>query len=245
MAATRRAAAITTAHQRNLRRLVVRTGAAVGAAWDELADVSDPEPFATAAVRIVRGGQRVALASTSRYLAVYAVTDAGLQISAGAIDTEILDDLRNGTPPEEVYERGIITARARLADGELWADAMAAGRARSVTAGGTDISLAARAAMAAGAVLLARAAGRRVRYQRVAGPTACSFCASAHGTIYESPDGMPLHPGCACTTEPQLGEDRFEQPAPEVREDDPDHTIHEHGELGPVPGVAGHRFSEV
>ena len=245
MAATRRAAALTTAHQRTLRRLVNNTEAAIGQLWDRYADVSDAAPFATRAARVARSGQRLALTSTSRYLTTYAATDAGLTIPAGAIDPAILDYLRNGTPPEQVYERGIITARAGLADDQLWADAMATGRARSVTAGGTDVGLAARAAMAVGAVLLTRAGARRLKFKRVAGGSACSFCASAHGTIYDSPNGMPLHPSCACGLEPLLGADRYEQPAPEVADDAPDYTTHQHGELGTIPGETGHSFSEV
>jgi hypothetical protein len=242
VAATRRAAALTTAHQRTLRRLVNNTEQAIGQLWDRYADVSDAAPFASRAARVARSGQRLALTSTSRYLATYAATDASLTIPA--IDPVILDDLRNGTPPEQVYERGIITARAGLADGDFWEDAMAKGRARSVTAGGTDVGLAARAAMAAGAILLTRAGVRRARFKRVAGSSACSFCASAHGTIYDSPNGMPLHPSCACGLEPLLGPDRFDQPAPEVT-DDATYTTHEHGELGTIPGEVGHTFTEV
>lgn len=81
----------------------------------------------------------------------------------------------------------------------------------------------ARLAMAAGrhvmdggrqAVLGAAASERRIRWRRLAAPSACAFCAmlASRGPVYASGTvDFPAHDGCACTAEPAFEGDLTRQ----------------------------------
>ena len=187
------------AHERFLR-LQDGIGVAVGRLWDVFGGVDDKafEQFPARAAVAVSAAQRQASglvdSSWSRIAALLGVNLAplGLQL-AGA-------DLR-GTDPVEVYRRPVVTARAALADGRSWLDAVAAARARAVSTASTDVSLAQRGAADAWA-----SADRVVGYRRVLSGRSCLMCATASTQRYRHGDLMPIHGHCDCGVAPIIGD---------------------------------------
>jgi hypothetical protein len=236
----------TIAHQRLLATLTRRSTTAVGRAWDSLATVEDAAPFVVAVTPIVRNTRRLVVVSGLAYLRTATRTPGPVNVDVD----EVLAGLRSGVPIDSVYERGVITARAKLAAGALWVDAMAAGRARSLQAMSADVALANRSTYAAAAEQLGVA-----RWVRVPDGEACGFCTTAAGWTYSDPNQSPLHPACGCTLEPVL-RGRSPEPVarPELQDEyaseseidgDAEYITHMHGELGAVAYDRTHTFEEL
>lgn len=129
------------AHIEAERRLRLVTTTGVERIWRTLPsyDRKDVPKWLSAVVPLVTAAQRQSVALTEAYLA------RALERQPLGVDPDaIIRAARNGTPPEVVYERSFIAVWSALADGLLYADAVAQGEARAVTAARTDVQLAMR-----------------------------------------------------------------------------------------------------
>ena len=186
------------AYQRRYNQLRLRTGAVVGALWDRYADLDDAaaDEFSERAAATVGAAQARTTALVNGYLT------AAVAITSGApLETDDATPSPRPADPLEVYQRGIVTARAAVSDGIPYLDAMRAGRARSVNSAETDIALAQRDVMS-------RAVGgtRIVGYRRTLTGDSCPLCRIASTQRYTRSSLMPLHGHCDCGVAPIIGE---------------------------------------
>jgi hypothetical protein len=239
------------------RVLAVRaaTAAAVARAWDAVQPVGDVEAdeFVRRVVPVVNGAQRSVSSSTAGMLALATGARGPVTNLFGAL-------LRNSVAPEVVYRRGVITARRVMSEGRPLTEALAVGRARTVSTAATDVTLAQRGQMDAWV-----AADRIVGYRRVLTGNSCLFCATASTQRYYGSNLAPLHNGCDCGMAPIVG-DRdpgqvINKPLlRDLKAKGPEYwkkrgqvdadgnpvekpAVHTHGELGPVLGHPDHKFS--
>jgi len=195
-------AAVQQAHHLALLDLQDGAGFAAGDVWDAVANLDDlaATRFATAANAIRE--------STTRQVSNLAVgymhaTDATAGELTPAALEPVLPFIRGGAPGPEVYQRSIVEARARIAGGATYEEAMASGRARAVSTARTDVILANRAELARGGALRPWVVG----YRRVLTGRSCGFCATASTQRYRSADLLPLHPSCDCDVAEIIGEE--------------------------------------
>lgn len=231
------AAAVLQAHHRRLLVIQSAVGTNMGTTWDRLANVDQPsaERFTKAAATL----------STASVAATAALSRSMYDVLAPEIDGDIAPVvIRGGLPPAELYQRSIITSRSLLAAGATWAAAMAAGRARAVSAARTDVMLANRAAAQAQADARPQVEG----FTRLLDPGACEYCASLADETYSSADAVPLHNNCGCSVAPIIGRS---DPAralngkllDSLKPGSADVAVHEHGEMGAVITDAADEFS--
>lgn len=175
----------------------------------------------------------------------------------------LADDILTGrgVDPETVYARPVITARSELAKGKPVAKALEAGERRLQNIAGTDLQMA--------KVRQTRESLRETRvqfYRRVlTGSENCAMCMIAATQRYRKADLLPLHPGCDCNTDvippgmdldQTLDVDLLNATHERVKEftDIADRggravdyrkliVSHEHGEVGPVLGWHGQKFT--
>lgn len=251
---------LTLRYTRRHNRIRIAAATAIGKAWDTLAgpDERSAERFATAAAVLSRAAQAETAASLDGYLALL------LDAEPFGIDPAAVSgaEVRSGADPFDVYLRSIITVRAALAAHTAFTDAMSQGRTRATSTAQTDVALTQRAAMSQAAE-----ASDIDGYRRVLTGASCAFCAAASEQDYRSGDLMPIHDRCDCGVAPIIGGrdparslnaqqvDALTSTSSDeaaarhliVGEDGdvslPAIAVHEHGELGPVLGDAGHEFS--
>jgi hypothetical protein len=206
--------------------------------WQGLPAYDRPnlDQWISEALPVVEAAQRQAASLTNAYVA------RSMERGPVGVDvTELIGSaVRNGTPPETVYERPFVTIWTALKQGTEWEQAVAAGLDRATSAAAMDVQLSMRAT--ADAIDLADP--NLYGYKRVANPSACNFCKEVDGAYIKGTDGfvMGLHNHCGC------GVEALREPHPgAVRL--PDGTeirpyaygplndkvaLEEHGELGPV-----------
>jgi len=222
-------------YQQMLARLRASASTYVANRWDSLGhyDEADVAPFVAQVVPIIGAAQRQAVALTDGYLArMTGRSPIGLDIATltGAA-------VRAGTDPSTVYGRPFVNVWTALKNGELWATAVEAGRARALDTATMDVALSTRAA--------ARAVGqeddRIVGFQRVTDGDACEFCDLVSDQRYTTEDLMPLHNNCGCTVEPILSSERHRftgnlanDLSIPVTRDGVTAAVRDHGELGPL-----------
>lgn len=237
----------------NLRGAAARR---VGLLWDQFGGLDQKalEQFPTQAAPVVAGAQAAAAAFVAAY---FAVLLGPHNVRLPAIDRSQLTT--RPTPPIEVYQRAIITARKAIADGHPFPDAMRIGRERATSTADTDVVLAQRSAT----LQLVRNDERIVGYRRVLTGQSCAFCATASTVRYRTDQLMPIHNRCDCGVAPILGtfdpghtinaklvadlkraartlgtRDYWKARHLVIDEDGtvhlPNVAVHEHGELGPV-----------
>jgi len=196
---------------------------------------------------IVEAAQRQSVSITDAYIAM-AVDKSAFGVNYDDVTGAAV---RNGTPPETVYERPFVTVWAALGNGQEMKDALSAGLARATTAAAMDTQL----AMRATADKLQSSANGIYGYQRVADAGACEFCQAVDGAYVKGSSGfvMALHPECGCglevLTEPHRGAVRLPdgtkirayQHGPLTK----DVAVHDHGELGPLLGSPDHNFDSL
>lgn len=189
--------------------------------------------------------------------AVYYAETAGTAVAPVATDVTS----GRGVPPEMVYARPTITARAALSKGKTAKQALDAGRRRLQNLAGTDLQMA--------KVRQSRASlgNARVKfYRRVpTGDENCALCLIAATQRYRVENLLPIHPGCNCDTDvipPGLDlnhvidADALNATHEQVKAfhgvDDrggraPDYrkliVTHEHGEVGPTLAWRGQEFT--
>lgn len=171
------------------------------------------------------------------------------------------DRLRKGANFTEVFSRPFIEMRTALAQGRSVSDAVYLGGRRAESLAQVEIQLARRQAS-----LSARNANDNiVGYLRVlSGSENCALCYVASTQRYRRGDLLPIHPGCDCGEMPIYGntdpgqvvdeynlekahqavEQRFGQSARDAKTlPYKDIIIREHGEMGPVLGIRGQKFT--
>ena len=219
------------AHIEAQRRLRAFTSNAVRRYWDDLPayDRANVDEFLTRTVPTVIAAQRQSVAVTEAYIARY------LRRQPLGINPEKLigASVRNGTAPEDVYQRPFVTLWTRLGDGSDYADAFSAAVTQAAGSAAMDVQL----SMRATANAVQEADAGIYGYSRVADGAACLFCMEVDGAYVKSADAMPLHNNCGCGLEPLTA------PHPRAATLPSGVAVHQHGELGPVLGDPAHNFT--
>jgi hypothetical protein len=226
-----------------LRRLLAQ---AVGTTWNDLQghDRANVDEWLSRVLPMVDTTQRASAALTEAFIAqVRERPPLGLdqnELIGGAV--------RNGTPPEVVYERPFITYWGGLKEGLSYQDALAKAGERATSTAAMDVQL----SMRATADAVGRADNGIYGYVRRADPTACDFCATVDGAYVKHADASPLHNHCGCGLEPLVEphpgavylpdgtQVRFAAYGPLF---DDQVAVHEHGELGAVLTAPGDHFT--
>lgn len=264
--------ALATAYTTRYNRLRVRAGLIVGRLWDRTAGLDDSAArvFTEAAAGVATAAQGAAAGLLDGYVAALGTFATGTLVRPAGIDPETVSGpaARNGAEPVDVYHRSVVTARAAVAEGQTFDEAMRYGRQRSVSTAETDVTLAQRLAL----LFVIGGDERIVGYRRVLTGQSCSLCATASTQRYRRGDLMPIHNHCDCgiapiygTVDPghvinserlsdlkaagrASGDPQFWQ-SRRIDVDEhgtvrfPDVTVHQHGELGPVLTEATHGFT--
>lgn len=239
-------------YQATANALAARTSEQVATLWANLGGVNDTAMarFSAAAAQVVEASKRQAVALADGYVRTYIALAESSGVPASTIDVAaIAAEARAGVSALDVYRRPVVTARAALANGRSFADALRLARVRATSAANTDVHLASRA----GADASMRANGVE-HYRRVPDATACTFCLVASTQRYRTGQLMPLHAHCGCSVAPLVGtRDRVVDQALlgrlKAASDRPDYwndrkiAVHHHGELGPVLTRAGDHFT--
>lgn len=223
---------LTEAHIRGERRIRDVSVRGVERAWRSLPgyDRENVPEFLERALPHVRAAVRASANLTAAYIA-----RAREQQPAGFDVDEVLANLRNGTPLEEVYSRPFVDVWAALEAGTLWVDAVAKGEARALAAAAMDPQL----AMRDTAMRLDNGYG----YRRVANSGACEFCLQVNGAYVKGNEyAMALHNHCGCSLEPLTEPHEgavFLPDGTQVRQYaygplNSKVAVHQHGELGAV-----------
>lgn len=180
------------AHHRRFLGVQDGTADLIGQQWDTFAGLDDvaAAQFEAAAGVVIE----TAKAQTSTLAVAYMNANDRLGGFPASGLVPVVPEIRNGVPVTEVYHRSIVEARARVANGATFDEAMASGRARAVSTARTDVSLANKGEMARGGQLRPWVVG----YRRVLTGRSCAFCATASTQRYKSADLLPLHPSCDC-----------------------------------------------
>lgn len=169
--------------------------------------------------------------------------------------------LRNGVNIEDVYRRPFVQMRMAIAKGKSVTDAIDTGSLTARNLARTEVQLTKRQV----SLFARRANDNIVGYLRtLTGRENCGLCYVASTQRYRKGNLMPIHPGCDCGEMPIYGDsdpgqvidrqlldasheavgDRFGFSDVGARE--PDYrkiTIRDHGELGPLLTVKGHKFT--
>lgn len=185
---------------------------------------------------------------------------------AAATATEplpVADDVTRlrGVDPEIVYARPIVTARSALAQGKSFEDARKAGGRRLENISGTDLQM----AKTYQAQRSLEGSGRQYYRRVLTGSENCAMCIIASTQRYKVKALLPIHPGCDCDIAPlAAGEavnhvidvEALNATHQRVKaftgvEDRGGRSVdyrkllitHEHGEIGPVLGWVGQKFT--
>ena len=216
---------------------------------------------------IASAAQTAMAISTEQYLIGWAA-DAGISTAPGFIDAST--QALRGVTDREVYERIGPTIWGRLSEGASFEDAVDAGFARLQKVMQTNIQLA-RTHTARNTMKRQDGVVGYRRVPR--GMNSCALCLVASTQRYHTDDLMPIHPGCACGVESILGGSdpgsvldqdalngvhaaikerfgafsdsarQFETPEGELLHYRDILVTHRHGEIGPVLGIRGQKFT--
>ena len=253
---------LTLAYQRRYNMLRAKTGTVIAELWDAVGNVDDQaiDQFVTRAVPVVQGAQRQTAQLLQGFVGL--LLGEGVEVDADAI----IDGYRGGVPWTTVYGRPGISARAALARGDRWSDAMHIASERAQSTAEVDVAMAQRDGMDQ----ITTTDQRVVGYRRTLTGASCALCATASTQRYRSGDLMPIHNRCDCGVAPIIGDEDpgrvintpllrdlrqaskgqpgsyWENRRVSVSEDGTvslaKPAVHEHGELGPVLTAAGDHF---
>lgn len=218
---------------------------------------ADVARFVKVAVPVVLAGRRQVSALTDAYLSAALSDVLPVRVRpVGPIDTDAL----RGVPDGDVYRRPYVTAWRALGEGAPLEVAVAAGVRRLVSIAATDLQM----AKVRTAQRVLSAAPGDVRYVRaLVGADNCGLCVVASTMLYRKDKLMPIHPGCNCgvriagpgddgeSMDAVLASahgaiaDTFGVSDSGARAVDYRKILltREHGEIGPVLTVKGHRFT--
>jgi hypothetical protein len=222
---------LTNAHIEAQSRLRGAASEAVWRIWQTLPghNRENVDEWLSKVVPVVLAAQRQSVSLTEAFLA------RSLERQPIGIDpsTVIGAAVRNGTPPETVYERPFVTVWSALGSGTAFPDALSSGLSRATSTAAMDVQL----SMRATANAVQEADPNLYGFTRAADPGACAFCAEIDGAYVKSADAMPLHNHCGCGLEP------LTSPHPRAASLPSGVAVHKHGELGPVLTDPAHDFT--
>ena len=129
---------LTLAYQRRYNMLRAKTGTVIAELWDAVGNVDDQaiDQFVTRAVPVVQGAQRQTAQLLQGFVGL--LLGEGVEVDADAI----IDGYRGGVPWTTVYGRPGISARAALARGDRWSDAMHIASERAQSTAEVDVAMA-------------------------------------------------------------------------------------------------------
>lgn len=191
------------------------------------------DEFLTAVLPITAAANQQAVSLTEAFLA-----QSLNRQPLGLNPSEIVAGIRNGTTPEQVYERSFVAVWSALKRGTPWEQAVKLGMDRATSAAATDVQLSFTHTLRAVGTLDDRIGS----FERVPDAGACDFCRAAAQQRYHTGDLMPLHNHCGCGVEP-ISEPAGRAPTRFTGPGGVDVAVHDHGELGPVLTDANDHFT--
>jgi hypothetical protein len=214
------------------------------------------EEMAAQCADLSRTAQEMAFGTMVEYIAQ--VTSLSRGATSLHIPNVRLAPIRKGVPLERVYERPAKAYRTAVAKGKTPEQARKAAYERALGLVDMDLALARRDGS-----IGALKALRVQRYRRVIRPElsktgTCLLCLAASLQTYSIKELLPIHDRCKCLVMPIIdGKDPGEQFNEADREavyraagvtgqqelSNLRVKVHEHGELGPILTVAGHKFT--
>ncbi|MEV0444005.1 hypothetical protein AB0I46_34325 [Streptomyces spectabilis] len=232
--------------------------------WAGLGGYRDAEArrFQRQALPIILAGERQVATLTASYLEqLYREVDSRARRVSLDLDGVTGEALR-GVAPEDVYERPFVEVRTALSKGDSLDAAVARGAHRLETITKTDLQLARTHTVRAVADDMPRF---EYTVRVLQGEYDCALCMIASTQRYHKKDLAPIHPGCDCLVKTVaadydpgqiVDEERLERIHDLVEEslgtfDRGGRAIdyrkiiiaREHGEIGPVLGFRGQRFT--
>lgn len=210
-------------------------------------------------VPTVEAGQRTMSTLTRAFYKLMAEVN-GEPFDAARLAPEALSTTAlRGTDAQEVYERGFKTVWYELSKGKDIGIAVGMGAERLYNIVRTDLQL----AKTNTGLFIRNNNSNIVGYARVlSGAENCALCYVASTQRYTRGQLMPIHPGCDCGEMPIYGNQDPGRVIDEVNleathdavasrfgksdrnaADYANITIRQHGEIGPVLTVEGHRFT--
>lgn len=263
---TAAAAASVAAYQHATTQLRDKVAGFVAATWAALGAWRDEQmlEFVPQVLPVIQGGQAQMSALTTAFLAEQRRAALGGAFTPVAVRPGDVTGAaaRNGVPLEEVYSRPFHTVWRDLSNGTSLDKAVEHGLQQAQTSAVTDLQ---RTKTLASQQVL-KDAKNVVGYRRLLeGPRNCGLCIVASTQRYRQGELLPIHPGCDCGVDTIYGDEdpgllldeqllqdahaaiqeRFGVSDSGART--PDYRklilVREHGELGPVLTVAGHKFT--
>jgi hypothetical protein len=248
----------TAAYQAATGRTRAQMLAYAAALWASLPNYRDADiaRFIAAIVPRVQAGQLAMANLTSVYLARAAST-VGNPVKPLPVDPKLVQDGR-GVPATEVYRRPAIETYSALADKVPFGEAVKRGQTRLDSLVSTDLQM----AKVRQARQSLEASGPAFYRRVLRGPHSCAKCIIASTRRYRKSELLPVHPGCDCDVEPlhdpkaelvldekallatheQVG--NFANIAnPSAKGYQDILIVHNHGEIGPVLGWRGEKFT--
>jgi hypothetical protein len=236
----------------------------VGRSWTDLGSWrdGDVQRFQRTALPVVLAGQRQVASLTATYLeSLY--RDIADEESRAALDFDrVTGEALRGVDPAEVYRRPFVEVWTALSNGEPLDAALAHGANRLETIAKTDLQLARTHTVRE---VTADQPGVEYTVRELQGEYDCALCMIASTQRYHKRDLAPIHPGCDCLVKTvradydpgqvideerldrihELVEDALGQADRGGRAVDYRKIIiaREHGEIGPVLGYRGQRFT--
>jgi hypothetical protein len=236
----------------------------VDRSWSDLTSWRDADvhTFQRKTLPIVLAGERQVAALTASYLEqLYKDVDGGARRVKLDMDAVTGKSLR-GVDPVDVYERPFKEVWTALSNGESLDASVARGAHRLETIAKTDLQLARTHTVREVAADMPRF---QYTVRELQGEYDCALCMIASTQRYHKKDLAPIHPGCDCLVKTVtadydpgqvIDEQRLEQIHDAVeaaigtfdrggRAVDYRKIIisREHGEIGPVLGYRGQRFT--
>lgn len=223
---------------------------------------ADVRRFQRQALPVILAGERQVASLTASYLEqLYREVDSRSRRVSLDLD-EVTGEALRGVAPEDVYERPFKELRAALGDGASLDAAIDRGARRLTIVTKTDLQLARTHTVREVSDDMPRF---EYTVRELQGEYDCALCMIASTQRYRKKDLAPIHPGCDClvktvTAEYDPGqvidEDKLERIHDLVEEalgksDRGGRAVdyrkviiaNEHGEIGPVLGFRGQRFS--
>lgn len=200
----------------------------------------------------------------AQYLATVTSTMTGEDLPTPAV---LLGPLRNGADMRRVFQRPAKLFRRQVAKGVAPAEAFKQAMDLAAKITETNNTLAMREAARVALTELGPQAGvtgyRRILRPELARTGSCGLCVVASDRIYKRAQLMPIHANCNCDVLPIIGkaygpgdpgnsfnnldlEDLYAMAGDSNSGRDLKKvrvTVNEHGELGPLLGVAGQKFT--
>lgn len=232
--------------------------------WTKLGSYRDADVrrFRRTTLPTILAGQRTIATLTASYLEqLYAEIADDKKRVALDLDSVTGRALR-GVDPEDVYERPFVELRTALSKGATLEDAVSQGAHRLETITKTDLQLARTHTVRD---VSADMPGFSYTVRELQGEYNCALCLIASTQRYHKRELAPIHPGCDCLVKTvpadydpgQVIDDEKLQAIHDAVEDalgradrggravDYRKIIisHDHGEIGPVLGYRGQRFT--